>query len=143
VDAEDAVRLRRVIGRLARQFNAAATDEGLTPSQASVLSVVAARGPISLAELSRVENINPTMLSRVIGFLDRRSLVRREADPADLRAANVAITSGGLRVQTRIMRQRGDMIATSVGALSAADAARIVNALSALEALAEELIRTP
>ncbi len=55
VDAEAVTRFRAVIGRLARDLNATATDEGLTPTQASVLGLVASRGPIGLAELNELE----------------------------------------------------------------------------------------
>ena len=48
MDDDGVTRLRRVIARLARQLNSSATGQGLTPSQASVLALVVARGPVSL-----------------------------------------------------------------------------------------------
>ena len=53
IDEEMAIRLRRVIGKLARQLNASSTGAGLTPSQASVLGLIVARGPLSLVELGQ------------------------------------------------------------------------------------------
>ncbi|MBN9619683.1 MAG: MarR family transcriptional regulator, partial [Actinobacteria bacterium] len=88
MDAEQAVRLRRVVNKLARQFNGSSTDEGLTPTQASVLGLVCGRGPVSLGELARLEHLNPTMLSRVVGALDERQLLVRTPDPDDLRSAS-------------------------------------------------------
>ena len=79
MDADEAVRLRRAIQRLARQFNTSATDEGLTPTQASVLGLVVGRGPVGLPELVRLEHINPTMLSRVVGKLDEDGSGRAHA----------------------------------------------------------------
>jgi hypothetical protein len=51
MDDEGAIRLRRVIIKVARQLNASSTGEGLTPSQASVLGLIVARGPMSLPDL--------------------------------------------------------------------------------------------
>jgi DNA-binding MarR family transcriptional regulator len=85
----------RVVLRLARQLNAASREEGLTPTQASVLGITTARGPLSLAELTELEGINPTMLSRVVGKLDSFGLIRRLRDPDDFRAARVEVTPEG------------------------------------------------
>src|SRR5262249_32373273 len=87
MDNDTVIRLRRVVLKLARQLNAASREEGLTPTQASVLGITTVRGPISLAELTELEGINPTMLSRVIGKLDEYGLIKRLRDPDDFRAA--------------------------------------------------------
>jgi DNA-binding MarR family transcriptional regulator len=139
VEPDEAVRLRRVITMLARQFNTSATDEGLTPSQASVLGLVVGRGPISLAELVRMENINPTMLSRVVGKLDEAQMVMRVPDPNDLRSASLTATDHGCEVHERIRAQRADAVARSADHLSIAHRAAIVRALPALERLADDL----
>src|ERR1700704_146286 len=65
MDANDVARLRNVINKLSRQFNLSAPDEGLTPAQPSALGLVAGEGPLSLAELTEIEGLNPTMVSRV------------------------------------------------------------------------------
>ena len=46
LDVESATHLRGVVSRIARRLNASATSEGLTPTQASVLGLIAARGPL-------------------------------------------------------------------------------------------------
>src|SRR4029077_18312507 len=55
MDNETVIRLRRVVLKLARQLNAASREEGLTPTQASVLGIATMRGPLSLAELTEIE----------------------------------------------------------------------------------------
>ena len=69
MDDDSVVRLRRVVLGLARRLNSDSVDDGLTPTQASVLGIAATRGPVSLAELTEMEGLNPTMLSRVVGKL--------------------------------------------------------------------------
>jgi DNA-binding MarR family transcriptional regulator len=139
MDANDVARLRNVINKLSRQFNLSATDEGLTPAQASALGLVAGEGPLSLAELTEIEGLNPTMVSRVVGKLDGAGLVRRIAHPQDQRAAIVEITQAGTETHERIRAARGDVVSEYLNRLSASDRAAILAVLPALEALAKEL----
>jgi DNA-binding MarR family transcriptional regulator len=139
MDDETVIRLRRVILRLARQLNAASVGEGLTPTQASVLSIVANRGPLGLAELTDLEGLNPTMLSRVIGKLDSFGLIRRLRDPDDFRAARVEVTPEGKQAYQRIAAQRAAILSEQVAGLPPGEAAALVAALPALENLAEDL----
>src|SRR4051794_26476911 len=106
MDTDDVARLRGVIFRLARQLNATSTGEGLTPTQASVLGLVAFRGPLGLAELTELEGLNPTMLSRVVRKLDEDGLIRRLPDPSDLRAVRVEVTPEGALVHERVRALR-------------------------------------
>jgi DNA-binding MarR family transcriptional regulator len=139
MDANDVARLRSVINKLSRQFNLSATDEGLTPAQASALGLVAAEGPLSLAELTEIEGLNPTMVSRVVGKLDGAGLVRRIPQPQDQRAAMVEITPEGAETHARIRDARGEVVSEYLNRLSASDREAILAVLPALEALAREL----
>jgi DNA-binding MarR family transcriptional regulator len=139
MDDDTVIRLRRVVLKLARQLNAASREEGLTPTQASVLGITTLRGPLSLAELTELEGINPTMLSRVIGALDSYELINRLRDPDDFRAARVEVTPKGRAVYERITAQRSAVISEAVGGLPAGQQAALLQALPALENLAEDL----
>ena len=139
MDDDGVIRLRRVISRLARQLNSSSTDAGLTPSQASVLGLVAVRGPLSLAELTEIEGLNPTMLSRVIGKLQEMGLISRIPDPADLRSASVVATAAGQQLDRQVKAQRFETVSACMGRLDARHDAAITAALPALEELAEAL----
>ncbi len=139
MDNDTVIRLRRVVLKLARQLNAASREEGLTPTQASVLGITTMRGPLSLAELTEIEGINPTMLSRIIGKLDSYDLIKRLRDPDDFRAARVEVTPKGRSVYERIAAQRSAVISESVRGLPASQQAALLAALPALENLAEDL----
>ena len=139
MDNDTVIRLRRVVLKLARQLNAASREEGLTPTQASVLGIATVRGPLSLAELTELEGINPTMLSRVVGALDNYGLINRLRDPDDFRAARVEVTPKGRSVYERITAQRMTVISESVDGLPAGQQAALLEALPALESLAEDL----
>ncbi len=139
MDEETVIRLRRVVLRLARQLNAASVGEGLTPTQASVLGIVTRRGPLGLTELTEVEGLNPTMLSRVVGKLDSFGLIRRLRDPDDFRAARVEVTPEGEQANQRIAAQRAAILAERVADLPPEQEAALIAALPALENLSEDL----
>lgn len=139
VDVDAVARLRGVIARLSRQLNASATHEGLTPSQASALGLIAWRGPLSLAELAELEGLNPTMVSRIVGRLDELELIQRKQNPHDLRAALVEITPSGQTINERIRAERGNVVSGCLDRLPPAQRTAIVTALPGLESLAEEL----
>jgi len=139
MDADTVIRLRRVVLALARRLNAASVGEGLTPTQASVLSILAYRGQLGLAELPEMEGLNPTMLSRVVGRLDAFGLIRRLRDPDDFRAARVEVTPEGTRAFERISAQRAEIISECVAELPPDQEAALVAALPALESLSESL----
>jgi RNA polymerase sigma factor (sigma-70 family) len=139
MDQDTVIRLRRVALRLARQLHAASTGEGLTPTQASVLGTTAMRGPLSLAELTEIEGLNPTMLSRVVGKLDSFGLIRRLRDPEDFRAARVEVTPEGRRRYDRITAQRTAVISECLAGIPAEQEAALVAALPVFERLAEDL----
>ncbi|MEJ1229789.1 MAG: MarR family transcriptional regulator [Galbitalea sp.] len=128
-----------MINKLSRQFNLSATDEGLTPAQASCLGVIDGGGPLSLTELTRIEGLHPTMMSRVVGKLDELGLVRRVANPDDLRSAVVEMTETGRQTHERIKAARGKVASEYLNRLSEEDRVAILAVLPALEALAQEL----
>lgn len=139
MDEDSVIRLRRAVLRVARQLNAASVGEGLTPTQASVLGLITRRGPLGLTELSEIEGLNPTMLSRVVGKLDSFGLIRRLRDPDDFRAARVEVTPEGKQANQRIAAERAAILSERVAGLPPDQADALVAALPALENLAEDL----
>jgi DNA-binding MarR family transcriptional regulator len=143
MDEDAAIRLRRVIGKLARQLNASSTGAGLTPSQASVLGLIVVRGPIGLGELADLEGLNPTMLSRVISRLQSMELIDRIPDPADLRSVSVVSTGTGRRLDKQIKARRAAAVSQCMDQLGDVQVAAVTSALPALEELAEKMRQQP
>jgi DNA-binding MarR family transcriptional regulator len=139
MDEDGAIRLRRVITLLARQLNASSTGAGLTPSQASVLGLIVARGPLTLTDLGDLENLNPTMLSRVISRLAAMGLIVRVPDPADLRSVSVLSTPEGKRVDQEIKARRAAAVSRCIELLPGARVSALTAALPALEQLADTM----
>ncbi|MGI5132912.1 MarR family winged helix-turn-helix transcriptional regulator [Pseudonocardia sp. CA-107938] len=136
VDAESAARLRRVVVRLARTLNGSAAAEGLTPTQASVLATIGFRGPLQPAALADVEEVNPTMISRIVSKLDDQGLIRRLPHPDDQRAVLVEATTAGQETSARIRQARTEVVTGLLHNLSPTYARAVLDALPALEAMA-------
>lgn len=138
-DTETLSKLRGVISRLARELNATATDEGLTPTQASVLGLIAFRGPLGLTELAQLEGLNPTMLSRVVGRLTELGLIQRDPNPDDLRVIRVEATDVGRELHERVKLHRTEALGSCLDQLPDKSAQIIIDALPALDELAQSL----
>jgi DNA-binding MarR family transcriptional regulator len=138
-ESDPTTRLRAVIGRLSRRLRPTAAGSGLTPSQTSVLFTVVRRGPLGLSELSEIEGINPTMLSRIAAQLCQSGLIDREPDPGDKRAALVRATPAGQRLRKRIHRERTEALQEHMALLTEEQRELLWSALPALETLAEQI----
>jgi DNA-binding MarR family transcriptional regulator len=141
IDIETAARLRAVIGKLSRRLRPTAAGKAaeLTPTKISVLMDVVRRGPLRLSDVASAEGLNPTMLSRVIAGLVDAGLLERTSDEADRRAAWVKATAAGRRLSERMRRERTDALNEALADLHDKDRDRILDALDALERLADAL----
>lgn len=139
--ADELGRLRNALGRISRLVDRQVSGGGLTRTQLSVLGVTARRGPIGMGELAEAEGLNPTMLSRVVGKLETMGLLRRSPDPADARVVRVDVTPAGRRLQDRLRRERAGLFGERIAELPDGYAGSLLEALPALEALAEQLAR--
>ena len=135
----EAIRLRQAIARLARRLRANDAASGLTPTQGSVLSTVVRHGPVGLSELSRIEGVNPTMLSRAVAALEEAGLVQRQVDARDRRAAIVGPTLLGERLWRRLRAERNDVLHARLAQLDDGERRLLIEALPVLETLAERL----
>ena len=94
-------RLSYVIGRLDRVLRRALREalapHGLTVPEYTTLSVIAARGGLSNAQLARRSLITPQSMNEVLMALERHGYVRRSADPAHGRVMRTELTRAGAR----------------------------------------------
>ena len=139
VDSDPTTRLRAVIGKLSGRLRLTVAGSGLTPSQTSVLFTIVRLGPLGLTEISEIEGINPTMLSRITAQLCRSELISRESDPADKRAALVRATPAGQRLRKRIHRERTEALQEHMAKLTEEQRELLWSVLPVLETLAEQI----
>ncbi|GAA2776384.1 hypothetical protein GCM10019017_21630 [Streptomyces showdoensis] len=82
-------------------FTVAAASENLTASQAKALTVLR-RGPAAMRALAETMTCDASNITGIIDRLEKRGLVRREADASDRRVKNVILTAEGERVTDAI-----------------------------------------
>ena len=129
--------MRLVLSRLARHLRRQ-TGDGLSPSLVSALVTVELHGPLSLGQLAAHEMVTPPSVTRMVATLQRRGLVRREADAADRRIALVSLTAEGRRALARARTRKTAYLARRLRTLDAAERAALEQALPVLERLLED-----
>jgi DNA-binding MarR family transcriptional regulator len=83
------------MSRLRRRLRDVAGTDELTPSQTSVIGILAKGGPGTASGLAAIEGVRPQSIAATLAVLEGRGLVRREADPSDRRRQLVTLTSAG------------------------------------------------
>ncbi|MGH9280031.1 MAG: MarR family winged helix-turn-helix transcriptional regulator [Acidimicrobiales bacterium] len=136
VEADLASRLRLVVTRLGRRLRRHAGGD-LTPSQSSALFSLERFGPMTLGDLSAVENIRPPTLTKVISALEEQGLVARHTDARDRRISRVEVTKAGSQLLDRSRSRSSAYLAQRLSALPAADRAALEQAVTVLERLLE------
>lgn len=135
--AADVTRLRVALGRTVRSLDRRTNSPEISRTELTVLGAINRFKRVPLGELAEYENLNPTMLSRILGKLEDRGLVTRETDGNDRRAVLAVITPQGRRAWEKQRKRRDDLVAELLTALSDKDVQSLLDALAALEALAD------
>ncbi|HEU5271258.1 MAG TPA: MarR family winged helix-turn-helix transcriptional regulator [Jatrophihabitans sp.] len=139
LDIDDVARLRIALARISRAVDRMSNEAGFTRTQLSVLGTVARLKSVGMGELAEIEGLNPTMLSRVVGQLEDAGLITRGSDEADRRSVRVGLTAAGRSLQLKLRKRRTEVFARQLGALPAGQAADLLDALPAMEALADQM----
>jgi len=97
--------------------------------------VVVFRGPLTVGELARAEQVRPPTISRLVSALQQEGLVRRSADPEDRRVRWVEATAKGKRILQEGRRRRVERLARRLRSLSIDDKRALTAAADVLERL--------
>ena len=121
--------LMAVAHSMRRAFGAALEEYDVTPSQARALRVATAltpeEEPPRLSVLAERLRIAPRSATEVVDALEERGLVERRPDPADRRAALVAATDDGRRLQVLLSEARRASTDDFLSVLSPEDRAEL------------------
>jgi DNA-binding MarR family transcriptional regulator len=131
-----------LVTRLARRLRRLA-DDGITPTQRSILNTLERRGPLTHGDLAMAERVRPPTITAAVDRLEQDGLVARERCSDDRRVTRVDITADGRRLLEAGRRERTAYLERRLRALSPADRAALTAAAPALERLLndEELAR--
>lgn len=103
-----------------------ADASGVTPTQALILTHLIERGPARVGALAAALRVTQPTASDAVAALARKGLVARRPDPADARAARIAITAKGRRAAAPALPVP---VVAALGALDAQEQAALLKSL--------------
>jgi DNA-binding MarR family transcriptional regulator len=130
-----ATRFRFALFPLVRQLRHHNVD--LTASQASALASIARRGPLTVGELAKAEQVSSPMITKIAKALEDEGLVTRTVDPADKRVTQLAITKEGQRRLERSRSRKNAWLARQFDALAPEELEAINAVIPVLERIAQ------
>src|ERR1051326_8615634 len=92
------LRLRKAARRITQIYDGYVEPFGLTITQFGLLAHLRVLDGISVGALAGELVMDPTTLTRNLGPLERKGLVRIEPDPADRRARNLHLSEAGREI---------------------------------------------
>jgi DNA-binding MarR family transcriptional regulator len=133
-EASTAAALSQSIHRLSRRLRKHAQLD-LTASQMSALTTIEKHGELRLGELTSLEQIGKSTMTRLVAKLADTGYVQRRVDPSDGRGFLVSLTDhGAAALSTAASRQRV-YLTRQLDALNAADREVLLAAAPVLEQL--------
>jgi DNA-binding MarR family transcriptional regulator len=116
----------------------ALAEFALTPTQFLTLTRLRDADELSSAALAREIGVRPQSILEVIGPLERRGLIEREASPAHRRTLHIQLTTSGRKVLQQALRVASKLEAELLSALSLREIAVLQKALVKLWERAEK-----
>jgi|SRR5581483_5191634 len=135
---ELATRFRFALFPLVRQLRHHNVD--LTASQASALSTISRRGPLTVGELAKAERVSSPMVTKIAKALEEEGLVSRTVDASDRRVTNLAITKEGERRLERSRSRKNAWLAQQLQTLSPSELEAIEAVIPVLERITARAI---
>jgi len=135
-DLELAVGLSAGLERVVGLLRALAQPSGLSMTAVSTMAALEQTGPARLTALANRAGVTQPAMTQLISRLEEGGLVRREADIADGRVVQVAITDEGRVMMARRRAARAERLAVILTQLSPEQRAALAAAVPALDALA-------
>ncbi|VDC26682.1 MarR family winged helix-turn-helix transcriptional regulator [Pseudogemmobacter humi] len=125
--------IAHALSRLALYWRAAgwraAGAQGLTPTQAEILSRLAADGPMRSGDLARQLGVSAPTLTDAVSTLAAKGLAGRQPDPLDRRAARVVLTPRGAETAA-LLPEMPEAIAPVLDGLADSERAGLLRGLT-------------
>lgn len=116
----------------------ASVDDSITIPQFRVLVVLETRGPMNLASLAQILDVQPSTVTRMVDRLVFADLISREASPRSRRELTVGLTARGEAVVREVTARRRREIAAVVEKMPPTTRVGLVRALKAFTAAGAE-----
>jgi DNA-binding MarR family transcriptional regulator len=128
-------RVHRAAIALLRRLRKTDSGMGLTPPQASALSVLVFGGPKTLLALAAAEGVTAPTMSRLVAAMERDGLATKTVDTADRRVVRVAPTARGRALLEAGRARRLQTLASDIRELSRHERAMLTQGTAILDRL--------
>lgn len=118
-DEVDVGQLHSALVNVLRLLRDVDREAGLSPSRLSALSALVFVGPMSQADLARMEGVSAPSMSLLVRELEEDGMVQRAADPEDARRVIVTATRAGRELMLASQRRRLQWLGAAIKRLPA------------------------
>lgn len=137
---DTAAALGAVLSLLYRRLRQPLSEGELTLPERSALSRIDRGGPMTAAELARIEQISPQSIGVTLATLERKALISRSADPGDGRRIILSLTEAGHAAVAAKRLARNAILSEALdSSFDPAERAQLLAVAPLLERLAESL----
>ncbi|MGH3546881.1 MAG: MarR family winged helix-turn-helix transcriptional regulator [Pseudonocardiaceae bacterium] len=126
--AETLVRLSQVVQHV---FAEVSREHGLTPQQAQLLCRLVP-GPVRMADLARMLNLEKSSVTGLVDRVENRGLVTRAQDANDRRACQVTLTPLGIKLALHSHSNVMSRLDLLVNGLPSADTDQMASVLASI-----------
>lgn len=113
-------------------------DETITIPQFRTLVVLSSHGPLNLATLAGMLEVQPSTTGRMVDRLVAAGLIQRGPNPASRREVLISLTQRGRAAVRGVTDRRRELIAAVVARLQPVERRGLVNALTAFTTAGNE-----
>ncbi|GEL95840.1 MarR family winged helix-turn-helix transcriptional regulator [Cellulomonas composti] len=128
--------LRGAIAVASRRIRAERGSAALSDPQYSALMWLSKHGSLTPGQLAELERIQPPAMTRTVGCLVERGLVRKDDHPTDGRAVVVSLTQAGVEEVAETRHRRLVWLAARLETLTPDEKALLVEAAALLRRIA-------
>ena len=136
----DIADLIQAIRLLVRRSRVAGAAEGLSWTEAAVLSRLNKDGPATTAELARAESMKPQSMGAKILALEQLNMVEREPHPEDGRQMIICLTTKGKKANENIQQAQRVWFAATVDKLKENDKKTLFAATKIIKIMSEPTV---
>src|ERR1700761_1708474 len=129
--------LSLAIGQLLRRIRAESNPDGLTWSQTAALSRLEKAGPMTTADLARLEQVKPQSMGATLAELEREGLIARQRHPTDGRQVLFALTNAGVEARRKRSAAKQTWLFAAMARLEVDEQRTLRSAAALIKRLAE------
>jgi DNA-binding MarR family transcriptional regulator len=129
--------LAAAVGQLIRRLRTEGNPDELNLSQMSALARLGQIGPITTADLARIEAMKPQSMGSILASLEQEGFVHRQPHPTDGRQVLFALTEKGVEEQRQRRTAKRNWMVTAMAKLEPEELQTLIAAIPLIRRIGE------